>query len=198
MTEQEFERLSALVDDEISEHEISGEINKLKNTQESQDIWSRYHLIGDAMRNELGQIHDPEMARSICQHIENEPIVLAPVALKPRSANKKRAITGLAVAASLTAAAVVMAPQLINPGSSETPNQLASSDQLPISNQNQRPESNTVYVAENGTRWKLLKKPKVESRLNDYLLNHQDLSPSSNIKGIMPYATFVSYDENKQ
>ncbi|MEW8046652.1 MAG: sigma-E factor negative regulatory protein [Candidatus Thiodiazotropha sp.] len=53
MTEQEFERLSALVDDEISEHEIPGEINKLKNTQESQDIWSRYHLIGDAMRNEL-------------------------------------------------------------------------------------------------------------------------------------------------
>ncbi|MEW8046653.1 MAG: hypothetical protein AB2805_09195 [Candidatus Thiodiazotropha sp.] len=91
-----------------------------------------------------------------------------------------------------------MAPQLINPGSSEAPNQLASSDQLPISSQNQRPESNTIYVAENGTRWKLLKKPKVESRLNDYLLNHQDLSPSSNIKGIMPYATFVSYDENKQ
>ncbi|MES9924231.1 MAG: sigma-E factor negative regulatory protein [Candidatus Thiodiazotropha endolucinida] len=196
MTEQEFERLSALVDDEISEHEISGEINKLKNAQESQDIWSRYHLIGDAMRNELGQIHDPEMARSISQSIENEPIVLAPAALKPRSSNKKRAFTGLAVAASLTAAAVVMAPQLINPGSSEAPNQLASSDQLPISNQ--RPESNTIYVAENGTRWKLLKKPKVESRLNDYLLNHQDLSPSSNIKGIMPYATFVSYDENKQ
>ncbi|MCU7943182.1 MAG: sigma-E factor negative regulatory protein [Candidatus Thiodiazotropha sp. (ex Cardiolucina cf. quadrata)] len=196
MTEQKFERLSALVDDEISEHEISGEINKLKNTQESQDIWSRYHLIGDAMRNELGHIHDPEMARSISQRIENEPIVLAPAALKPRSSNKKRAFTGLAVAASLTAAAVVMAPQLINPGSSEAPNQLASSDQLPISNQ--RPESNTIYVAENGTRWKLLKKPKVESRLNDYLLNHQDLSPSSNIKGIMPYATFVSYDENKQ
>ncbi|MEW8010375.1 MAG: sigma-E factor negative regulatory protein [Candidatus Thiodiazotropha sp.] len=198
MTEQEFERLSALVDDEISEHEIPGEINKLKNTQESQDIWSRYHLIGDAMRNELGQIHDPEMARFISQHIENEPIVLAPTALKPRSSNKKRTFTGLAVAASLTAAAVVMAPQLINPGSSEAPNQLVSSDQLPISNQNQRPESNTIYVAENGTRWKLLKKPKVESRLNDYLLNHQDLSPSSNIKGIMPYATFVSYDENKQ
>ncbi|MEW8028356.1 MAG: sigma-E factor negative regulatory protein [Candidatus Thiodiazotropha sp.] len=196
MTEQEFERLSALVDDEISEHEISGEINKLKNTQESLDIWSRYHLIGDAMRNELGQIHDPEMARTLSQRIENEPVVLAPAALKRRSPNKKRALTGLAVAASLTAVAVVLAPQLINPGSSEVPNQLASSDQLPI--HNQRPGSNTIYVAEDGTRWELLKKPKVESRLNDYLLNHQDLSPSSNIKGIMPYATFVSYDENKQ
>jgi sigma-E factor negative regulatory protein RseA len=201
MTEQEFERLSALVDDEISGHEISGEINKLKNNQESLDIWSRYHLIGDAMRNELGQFHDPQMARLISQRLKSEPAILAPAAIK-RHSNKKRALTGLAIAASLTAVAVVIAPQLINPGSSEAPNQLASSNQLPVGNQqpvaNQQPASNTIHVAEDGTRWELLKKPKVESRLNDYLLNHQDLSPSSNIKGIMPYATFVSYDENKQ
>ncbi|MEW8586475.1 MAG: hypothetical protein AB2531_11985, partial [Candidatus Thiodiazotropha sp.] len=107
-----------------------------------------------------------------------------------------RTLTGVAVAASLTAVAVVMAPQMINPGSSEAPGQLISSNQLEDRNQPQ--ESRTIYVAEDGTRWKLLKKPKVESRLNAYLLNHQDLSPSSNIKGIMPYATFVSYDENKQ
>jgi sigma-E factor negative regulatory protein RseA len=105
-------------------------------------------------------------------------------------------MTGLAIAASLTAIAVVLAPQLINPGGSEAPNQLASSDQSSISNQ--KTENNRIYVAQDGTRWELLKKPKVESRLNNYLLNHQDLSPSSNIKGIMPYATFVSYDEKKQ
>jgi sigma-E factor negative regulatory protein RseA len=195
MTEQEFERLSALVDDEISGHEILGEINKLKNNQESLDIWSRYHLIGDAMRNELGQLHDPDMARLISRRLESEPAILAPAA-RNRHSSKKRALAGLAIAASLTAVAVVMAPQLINPGSSEAPNQLASSNQLPISNQ--KTAKNTIYVAEDGTRWELLKKPKVESRLNDYLLNHQDLSPSSNIKGIMPYATFVSYDEKKQ
>jgi sigma-E factor negative regulatory protein RseA len=194
MTEQEFERLSALVDDEISGHEISGEINKLNNSQESLAIWSRYHLIGDAMRNELGQLHDPQMASLISQRLESEPVILAPQI--KRHSNKKRALTGLAIAASLTAVAVVMAPQLINPGSSEVPNQVASTNQLPISNQTTA--KNTIYVAEDGTRWELLKKPKVESRLNDYLLNHQDLSPSSNIKGIMPYATFVSYDENKQ
>ncbi|MES9993937.1 MAG: sigma-E factor negative regulatory protein [Candidatus Thiodiazotropha sp.] len=196
MTEQEFERLSALVDDEISGHEISGEISKLKNSQEGRDLWSRYHLIGDAMRNELGQIHDGEMARSISQQLENEPVVLAPTALKRRIPIRKRTLTGVAVAASLAAVAVVMAPQMINPGSSEAPGQLVSSNQLEQRNQQQA--SRTIYVAEDGTRWKLLKKPKVESRLNAYLLNHQDLSPSSNIKGIMPYATFVSYDENKQ
>ncbi|MES9968846.1 MAG: sigma-E factor negative regulatory protein [Candidatus Thiodiazotropha sp.] len=190
MTEQEYERLSALVDDEISESEISGEINKLKHNPESLDIWSSYHLIGDAMRNELGQLHDPDLARRISEQLENEPIVLAPAAIKRKTQTRKRALTGLAVAASLTAVAVVMAPQLINPGGSEAPDQLVSSNQLP--------KSNTIHVAEDGTRWKLLKQPKLESRLNDYLLNHQDLSPSSNIKGIMPYATFVSYDENKQ
>jgi sigma-E factor negative regulatory protein RseA len=196
MTEQAFEKLSALVDNEISGHEISNEINKLKKDRASMDIWSRYHLIGDAMRNELGQIHDTNMAHSISQRLENEPVVLAPAALNRTGSNKKRTITGLAVAASLTALAVVMAPQLINPDGSEAPNQLASSDQLPMSNE--LPMSNAVLVAEDGTRWKLLQKPKVESRLNHYLLNHQDLSPSSNIKGIMPYATFVSYDEKKQ
>jgi sigma-E factor negative regulatory protein RseA len=195
MTEQEFERLSALVDDEISGHEISGEINKLKHNQEKLDIWSRYYLIGDAMRNELGQLHDPDMASKISRRLESEPVVLVPTNLK-RHSNKTRALTGLAIAASLTAVAVVLAPQLINPGGPEAPNQLASSDQLSISNP--KTASNTIYVAEDGTRWELLKKPKVESRLNNYLLNHQDLSPSSNIKGIMPYATFVSYDENKQ
>ncbi|MES9946991.1 MAG: hypothetical protein B6D77_16085 [gamma proteobacterium symbiont of Ctena orbiculata] len=196
MTEQEFERLSALVDDEISQPEISGEINKLKHNQESLDIWSRYHLIGDAMRNELGQLHNPDLARCISEKLESEPVVLAPAAIKRQTPSKKRALTGLAVAASLTAVAVVMAPQLINPGSSEAPDQLVSSNQLPVGEQ--MPKSNIIAVAEDGTRWELLKKPKVESRLNDYLLNHQDLSPSSNIKGIMPYATFVSYDENKQ
>jgi sigma-E factor negative regulatory protein RseA len=190
MTEQEFERLSALVDDEISGHEISGEINKLKSNQEHLATWSRYHLIGDAMRNELGHVHDTNLGLSISQRLENEPVVLAPTVIKRGAANKRRTLTGLAVAASLTAVAIVMTPQLLNPNGAEAPNKLASG--------NQRPESNAIYVAEDGTRWELLKKPKVESRLNDYLLNHQDLSPSSNIKGIMPYATFVSYDENKQ
>jgi sigma-E factor negative regulatory protein RseA len=197
MTEQAFERLSALADDEISELEISNEIKKLKNDQASMDTWSRYHLIGDAMRNELGRIHDANMALSISQRLESEPMVLAPAALKRGTSNKKRALTGLAIAASLTAVAVVMAPQMINPNSSEAPKQLASGDPPHLLN-TQGPTNNTILVAEDGTRWKLLQKPKVESRLNDYLLNHQDLSPSSNIKGIMPYATFVSYDEKKQ
>jgi sigma-E factor negative regulatory protein RseA len=189
MTEQEYERLSALVDDEISQEEISMEINKLANNTVNRDAWSRYHLIGDAMRGETGSLYNPGLAQAISKQLEDEPVVLAPAAINRRTGLKKRSYTGLAVAASLAAVAVVMAPQLINPEGSEAPPNLATTEV---------PATQTLYVAEDGTRWELLKKPEVESRLNAYLVNHQERSPSSNIKGIMPFATFVSYDENKQ
>jgi sigma-E factor negative regulatory protein RseA len=82
-----------------------------------------------------------------------------------------------------------MAPQLINPEGSEV---------QPVVAAQPAAENQTYYVAQDGTRWELLKKPAVESRLNAYLVNHQERSPASNIKGIMPYATFVSYDGKKQ
>lgn len=190
MTEQEYERLSALVDDEISETEIPMEIKKLSNNSVNRDIWSRYHLIGDAMRGETGSLYHPGLAKAISKQLEYEPVVMAPAAIKRRAGLKKRSYTGLAVAASLAAVAVVMAPQMINPEGSESPQ--------PNIAATQRPTTQTLYVAEDGTRWELLKKPEVESRLNAYLVNHQERSPSSNIKGIMPFANFVSYDENKQ
>jgi sigma-E factor negative regulatory protein RseA len=83
----------------------------------------------------------------------------------------------------------VLTPQLINQESAAP--QPAVAEQAPN-------EARTYFVAQDGTRWELLKKPAVESRLNNYLVNHQERSPSINMKGIMPYATFVSYDENKQ
>ncbi|RLW70013.1 MAG: hypothetical protein B6D71_08045 [gamma proteobacterium symbiont of Stewartia floridana] len=190
MTEQEYERLSALVDEEISEEEISMEINKLSNNAANRGTWSRYHLIGDAMRGETGSLYSPDLAQVISKQLEDEPVVLAPAAIKRRPGLKKRSYTGLAVAASLAAVAVVMAPQLINPEGSEVPPATIAATQAPA--------TETLYVAEDGTRWELLKKPEVESRLNAYLVNHQERSPSSNIKGIMPFATFVSYDENKR
>lgn len=188
MTEQEFERLSALVDDELPRGEISGEIRKLCNSDLSRATWSRYHLIGDAMRRELGPLYTPSLAQAISRRLQDEPVVLAPNALKQPASINRKTWAGLAIAASVAALAVTISPQLINPTGDEAPQQVAEV----------KPEaqSGTLYVAQDGTRWELLKTPEVESRLNAYLVNHQERSPSSNIKGIMPYATFVSYDGN--
>lgn len=190
MTEQEYERLSALVDDELPRGEISGEIQKLCNSEQGRATWSRYHLIGDAMRREIGSVYTPSLAQEISRRLQDEPVVLAPNALKKPQAISRKTWGGLAIAASVAALAVVMTPQLISPDSGEAPQQVAAAKPIP--------QNNTLYVAQDGTRWELLKKPAVESRLNAYLVNHQELSPSSNIKGIMPYATFVSYDGSQK
>jgi sigma-E factor negative regulatory protein RseA len=80
---------------------------------------------------------------------------------------------------------VTLVPRFINPPTASHTNQMAATETLP---------SQRVYVAEDGTRWDMLQKPKVESRLNSYLVNHQEYAPAANMKGIMPYASFVSYD----
>jgi sigma-E factor negative regulatory protein RseA len=187
MTEQEFERLSALVDDELPKGEIAGEIKKLYANEGGRECWARYHLIGDAMRREIGPLHSPGMAQEISQRLRDEPFVLAPAALGRRAYSRKKTLAGLAVAASLAGVAVVLAPQLISPEGDASNPTVA-----------QQQPNNMLYVAQDGTRWELLKKPEVESRLNTYLVNHQERSPTSNIKGIMPYATFVSYDGSKK
>lgn len=189
MTEQELERLSALVDDELPSSEIGGEVKKLNLNPDARECWSRYHLIGDAMRREIGPLYSTALADSVSRRLQDEPVVMAPAALKAAGTPRRKALTGLAVAASLAAVAVIMTPQMIN---QEDPVARQTVADQPVN------DGKTYYVAQDGTRWELLKKPAVESRLNAYLVNHQERSPSTNIKGIIPYATFVSYDGNKQ
>ncbi len=186
MTEQERERLSALLDAQLEHHDKTTEISKLIRLGGSAEQWYRYHLIGDAIRQELGPVVDPRLAERISQRLEHEPVVLAPSSLphKPNTWHKPAA--GIAIAASVAIMAVALAPQFINPPPGGQSNETAAvADEAPKLN---------VYVAEDGTRWDLLQKPKVESRLNDYLVNHQEYAPVGNMKGIMPYASFVSYD----
>ena len=35
------------------------------------------------------------------------------------------------------------------------------------------------------------------AKLNSYLVNHQEYAPSTGMKGMLPYATFVSYDARR-
>lgn len=189
MTEQEQERLSALVDDHLNRNEILTALGRLAADAQQQATWNRYHLIGDAMRRETGPLVDSLLAQRISRSIEAEPVVFAPAALKRPPAKWFRPAAGVAIAASVAALALTIAPQFINPEQG-TP-------QTPAVAINPAPPAQLIYVAEDGTRWELLGKPKVESRLNSYLVNHQEYAPAGNMKGIMPFASFVSYDGGK-
>ncbi len=188
MTEQEQQRLSALMDAELSHPEFPGEIKKLTRGHQSHGTWQRYHLIGDAMRQELGPIVDVSLALKISKRLEEEPVIFAPAAIKQPVSRWFKPAAGFAIAASVAVLAITVAPRVVN---LESPQQSIN----PVA-QTSTPSAEKIYVTEDGTRWELLYKPKVESRLNSYLVNHQEYAPAGNMKGIMPYATFVSYDGN--
>jgi sigma-E factor negative regulatory protein RseA len=186
MTEQQRERLSALLDAQLDYQDIPGEISKLIKQNRCREEWYRYHLIGDAIRQELGPAVDSRLAERISRRLEQEPLVLAPSALPRKTDSRYKTAAGIAIAASVAVVAVTLAPQFIN--SPSDGREIAASDIQPAQH---------IYEAEDGTRWDMLQKPKVESRLNNYLVNHQEFAPAGNMKGIMPYASFVSYDGGK-
>ncbi|MBL0578483.1 transcriptional regulator [Aeromonas caviae] len=71
------EQLSALMDGDLSEIEV---LNELGTDPALQDTWSRYHLIGDAMRGDLPVNLQLDLSDSIMLALEDEPAILA---LKP-------------------------------------------------------------------------------------------------------------------
>jgi sigma-E factor negative regulatory protein RseA len=190
MTGQEFERLSALVDSELPRDEIAGEINKLCQSKEAKEGWTSYHLIGDAMRRDMGPAYSSELAAEISRRIQAEPVIFAPGAIPAKAPSRKKSLVGLAVAASMVGAAVLIAPQLISPEGADAPQQIAQAEP--------QAAAQTYHVTQNGTRWELLKKPEVATKLNAYLVNHRERSTANKINGILPYAAFVSYDGNKK
>ena len=79
MNEKKFETVSELIDEQ------NVDINQLSDIVSDKalsDTWSRYHLIGDVMRDEVPEAMSLDLSASIAQAIDNEPTVLAP---KPRT-----------------------------------------------------------------------------------------------------------------
>ncbi|NTS76427.1 hypothetical protein HR060_06050 [Catenovulum sp. SM1970] len=75
MSQKVKQQLSALVDND----KVSGDvIDKIKQDKALSDTFGRYNLIGDVMRNDVPEQIHLDIADSIADAIEKEPVVLAP------------------------------------------------------------------------------------------------------------------------
>lgn len=180
------EELSALLDGELDAAVSTRLLNQLESDQELRASWERLHLIGHVIRGEPVHAHYREVAGRVRERLSREPTVLAPSAVKPdRPRSWVMPMLSTALAASLALVAVFALPPLFEqpavPGST-----LARSSKP-------APE---LYVRGPDNHWNL-DKPAVESKLNRYLVNHQEYAPASRWKGLLPYATFVSYDPGR-
>ena len=183
MNEQKRIEISTLIDDEVEAGELARLGQEIAGSGELRELYGRYQLIGDALRGEKVDPRYMQVADRVRAQLADEPTVLAP-RRRSWSGHWLKPVAGAAVAASVLGATVLLLPPWVGP---QLPQQVAS---LKYS------AGEGVYAGSGGTRWDL-GKPAVQSKLNDYLVNHRNRAPSANMQGMIPYASFVAYDQER-
>lgn len=168
-----MDKISALIDGELEEREARQQLARLNEVEELTHCWATFHLIGDAMRGErpLSQGFGERLALRLAE----EPTVLAPRPV----ASKRFVAYALSAAASLSAVALVGWMALVN-------NPL-----VPQPDPAPQAQNSTSPAAEPAPAAQLASVPS-EGTMNEYLIAHQEFSPSTEIQGLAPYIRGVS------
>jgi sigma-E factor negative regulatory protein RseA len=126
MSESKFETVSSLVDNYQASDDVFNELVKDNHMSET---WQRYHLIGDAMRDELPHSLNIDMSAAIANAIAEEPTVLAPIAkanfsqtVKAKVVQFAKPFGQLAIAASAAGLMVIGVQQNVANNDSLIPN----------------------------------------------------------------------------
>lgn len=166
-----MERLSAFMDGELEDAEAALQVRRLKEDPALQAAWDRYHLIGDAMRGEVAFVSG--LTTRVSAKLAEEPTVLAP---KRGMRLRKVHRIALSAAASVGGIALVAWLALFN-------NPLVPQQNLAVSPQQSSPapvmQTQLAATPANGA-------------VNDYLLAHQQFSPSTAMQGVVSYVRTVS------
>ena len=190
MTDEHLkESISALVDGELPAPEMQSVIRRLRTSDEERRCWHNYHLIGDALRNNLPPAMDHRLAERVSAAIAAEPALLvtpSPVKSVPKKSNYTRPAAGFAVAASVAVIGFVGFSMIAaeDQSGAERVAAIAPAQVMSVAAQNH-------YQQVHGLQW-TEQQPAIQSRLNAYLQNHQQLSGAMVINGRMvPRAQFA-------
>lgn len=166
-----MELLSELMDGELNEDAIDGELDRIKRDPEREKAWETYHLIGDALRGEVVSVVGID--ERVHTMLANEPTVLAPRRKWKSHRIAQRVV--LPIAASVCGVAVVAWLALSNNPAISPDNTSVAPDMLATSPQE-------VQLAEGSDA----------DSISEYLMAHQQFSPSTTMQGVVPYVRTVS------
>lgn len=173
------EKLSALIDNELDELERARLLKELGRGSDLVELWSRYHVIGLAMRREEVSWRDGLPAR-VAEALQLE----TGVPEQNGTAVRRRALSGsvqrFAVAASV-AGVLLVGGLIVNlyQGSQPVSTTTLTGQQVAFSN--------------DATRWDSVD-PQVEDALNTLLVEHSEFTSASGMNGLTAYTKFVAYD----
>ncbi len=163
------EKLSALIDGEIQSDSLHAHLGRLRADPELRGAWDTYHLIGDALRGQIG----PGIADRVVARLREEPTVLAP---RPER-NPSRGLGWYAMSAAASVAAVVFVAWTASTGW-RAESQLAGGPDAATAASPAAPVALVSSVAPVG--------------IENYLLAHQPYSHTSAMQGIAPYGRSVA------
>jgi sigma-E factor negative regulatory protein RseA len=173
-----MDKISQLMDGELDEHESRLQIARLEQNAGLVQTWATYHLIRDVLRDDAHAADG--LAHRVCQRLEQEPTVVAPhTRLGARVVRHS-----LPMAAVAAGVAVVVWLAL---GSS--PDQRTAGSPIV---QNTRPPPPGIKEVKRAV-------PPVSERanrqMNEYLLAHQEFSPTTAMQGWASYVRTVSNED---
>jgi len=195
------EEISALMDGEVTEQEMQQYLRDLRNDAQKRDCWEQYHIIGDALRNNLPSNLNRNFVNSVSQAIAKEDLPAPEVTLiKQKTANRTKRrhpianpFTGFALAASVAVVAYVgigmiaVDDQAAGPRLASAPAVVAPLAPQYASNSNIQSGLQTVQ----GQQWNAAK-PALESKLNNYLYNHRNIAGAIAMRpAVMPQARLL-------
>jgi sigma-E factor negative regulatory protein RseA len=164
-----MERISAFMDGESSPAETYHAMQRLKQDSECDETWATFHLIGDAMRGDA--MVQNNFTTRFHARIADEPTQLA-----PRRSIRKYANYALSAAASISAMAIVLTLVLVD---------------NPVRPQIEQVSLNAGSALPVDLRVRPAAAP-AQRKVNEYLMAHQEYSPSTAFQGVAPYVRTVS------
>jgi len=169
-----MDRISSLMDGELEPLQAEQQLKRLDEDADARACWDVFHLIGDTLRGERPVA--TRLTARLHERLAEEPTVLAP---------RRSRIARHAAAYAWSAAASLSAVALVGWISFYSP--LAPQPQLATAPS----PSQTVVPTPASPPVELASVPS-DGRMNEYLIAHQEFSPSTAIQGLAPYIRSVS------
>ena len=168
------EKVSALLDGALDEAASARMLDSLKRDGGLRREWDHYSLIGDVLRDE--PVMSADFTSRLMLRLDDEPIVLAPARVEPRSGWARHFMP---IAASVMGVAAVgwVAMTLNAPGSASAP---LAALKKPVP---------AVAVADASKSARLVA---AEPSEREYLIAHQAMAPSAAMPGVALYVRSVS------
>lgn len=191
------EEISALMDGEVERQQMQQLIRQLRDDPDGRGCWERYHLISDALRNNLPPHVNRSFVSNISQAIANENLLVSasPAPNTPAKAKRPAAVAGpwagFALAASVAAVAYLGVGVTSQEDRIAGPSLASQGVGAPIAPLAHSAAPADLQVVED-RQWNVLR-PDVETRLNNYLYSHRNVAGNMAINpAVLPNARVVA------